>query len=86
MSIYPPATHQIKLAIASVKKAETRDRLGFHVKDAGNMIKRELHDSKQRMVKAMQTCIEEQKQLAAMMRELNEVTKAQIDKLPPKDS
>uniref|UniRef100_A0A6M3X4C9 Uncharacterized protein n=1 Tax=viral metagenome TaxID=1070528 RepID=A0A6M3X4C9_9ZZZZ len=85
MSLSPYPTRAIKQAIARVRKSNTRDMLVFQVKDAGDQIKRELNESKHRMGKAMQKAVEEQKELLALLHELNEVTKQQVDRLKPEE-
>lgn len=85
MSLNVIRQRTIAAAIELVKKAETRFATRDRVKEAGDLIKRELDDSKQRMAKAMQTCVEEQKELLALLHELNEVTKQQVDRLKPEE-
>lgn len=83
MSLYPPTKRLIEQAITRVGKADSRDKLGLHVKDAGDLISREMRDGERRMGKAMQKCVDERKALLELLRNLNEVTRNQVERFKP---
>jgi hypothetical protein len=79
--LHPYLRRNIVEAIAKARKSTERGELAHHVRDAGSLIKQQLRETEQELVKVMQIQVARRKELLALLEQLNTVTAEKIESL-----